>query len=111
MMRGKLASARCRSCSAATSNIRRARVDDSLAVSARTAHTTISSSGGTSAANRVSSWIASMEDQCRLAAGFETLSEGPARLERKQPHRRPESYGRGSGPRAFERDLAEVQLG
>ena len=52
-----------------------------------------------------------VEDQCRLAARLEPSGKCTAGFKREQSHRRPECRRRGPGPRAFQRDLAQVQLG
>ena len=51
-------------------------------------------------------------DECerRLAPGLEPPRELAAALERQEPHRGPQRHRGRAGARAFERDLAQVQL-
>ena len=76
---------------------------------ARTAQTTMSSSGGSGDVTRVV-----LARVVELESGGAAVVQHPRELaaahERQQALRRPERDRRGAGPRAFEADLAEVQF-
>ena len=108
---GSSASARCRPRRAASSKSPRARAEDAPAVAARTAQTTMSSSGSNGDQEARVRRELRVEREGRLARRGQPPRELAALLERQQAHRRPERHGARARPRALEADLAQVQVG
>ena len=112
MARGNVASARCRSSAAAAVEDRRGRGPRTRSRCAPARPTRrCPARAGQSGAKRASRDQRGVQRERRFAPRLEPARELAAALQRQQSLRRPERHRRGAGPRALERDLAQVQLG
>ena len=107
---GNSARARWRLRRAASSKMRRERAEAAEALAARGIQTTMSSSGGNAGRKRASAARAAWTSRAAARQSERPPANSPAGFERQQALRRPERDGRRSGARAFEADLAQVQL-